>query len=291
MTPVLVGVDGSGPSIAAVRWAAAEAGRRRAPLRLVSTFVFPGGRHERDPSLGHDYQRVMSRVATTNLDDARGAALERSPDLEVTTEVLTGRPADVLVDQASQAQLTVVGHLGAGGLESLLLGSVGATVAAAAVGPVVVVRGHPRPPPPGPVVVGVDGVHSRSALELALAHASRLHVPLLVVHTWASGLLDPFELPEHRWAPIEADERRALDSAVAEVAVQHPEVEVRTRVAVDSAARLLLAESATAELVVVGAHTRRGVVGTRLGSLTRALLHRSRCPVAVVPDEDVAARP
>lgn len=290
MEPVLVGVDGSAPSMTAVRWAAAEAGRRRAPLRLVSTFVFPGGRHERDPSLGRDYQRVMSRVAKTYLDEARAAALESSPDLEVTTEVLTGRPADVLVNEAAQAQLTVVGHLGAGGLESLLLGSVGATVAAAAVGPVVVVRGHPRPPP-GPVVVGVDGVHSRSALELALAHASRLHVPLLAVHTWASGLLDPFQLPEHRWAPIEADERRALDSAVAAVAVQHPEVEVRTRVAVDSVARLLLAESATAELVVVGAHTRRGVVGTRLGSLTRALLHRSRCPVAVVPDQDAAARP
>ncbi|MEO6880536.1 MAG: universal stress protein [Mycobacteriaceae bacterium] len=286
MTPVLAGVDGSASSTAAVRWAAAEAHRRRASLRLVSAFVFPGGKHERDPALGLDYLRVMTRVVEDYLDDARAVALDTAPHLEVTTDVLTGRPADVLIDEATRAQLTVVGHLGAGGLEGLLLGSVGATLAGTAVGPVVVVRGHPGTEPRRPVVVGVDGAHSQAALEFALAHASRLQVPLRAVHTWAAGLLDPFQLPEARWAPIEADERRALDAAVAAAAVQHPEVEVHSHVAVDSAARQLIAESATAQLVVVGAHTRRGVVDTRLGSLTRALLHRAGCPVAVVPNQD-----
>lgn len=286
--PVLVGVDGSAASITAVRWSAAEARRRRAPLRLVSAFVFPGGRHERDPSLGRDYLRTMTQVARAYLEVARTAALDTAPGLEVTTEALTGHPSTVLVAEAGRAQLTVVGHVGATGLEGLLLGSVGATLAGAAVRPVVVVRGEPALVPRLPVVVGVNGARSRAALDFALAHAGRLRVPLVAVHSWATGGLDPFLLPEHRWAPIEADERSALDSAVAEVAVRYPEVEVRCHVAVDSAARLLIARSATAELVVVGAHTRRPPLDTRLGAVSRALLHRARCPVAVVPQPEEA---
>ena len=88
--PVVAGVDGSESSLQAVRWAAREASRRRAPLRLVAV-----GRvnvpHQYDhPRTGPDLRKVLLRQARAYLTEAAQAAVDAVPGQEPEQEVLDG---------------------------------------------------------------------------------------------------------------------------------------------------------------------------------------------------------
>ena len=65
--PVVAGVDGSESALAAVGWAAAEAARRRLPLRLLAAHTWPAGGLVGDPGLGVDPRAVL-RESTKVLD-------------------------------------------------------------------------------------------------------------------------------------------------------------------------------------------------------------------------------
>jgi nucleotide-binding universal stress UspA family protein len=141
--PVVVGVDGSESSTQAVRWAAREAGRRRAPLRVVEAVGHAGWPiQDADPRFGSVPHELRARVARAHLEAAERAAVEEVPGVAVERRVLDGFPAVRLVDESRAAQLVVVGSHGRGSLGSLLLGSVSQAVLHRADCPVVVVRGE-----------------------------------------------------------------------------------------------------------------------------------------------------
>jgi nucleotide-binding universal stress UspA family protein len=106
---IVVGVDQADRSSAALLWAAAEARRRdavlrivhaRQPLRTARMPFQPAASHRRAHRRRRD-ERTLDRVA---------AILERvAPDLVVTVEPVEGPPGPVLVDAASGADLLVVG--------------------------------------------------------------------------------------------------------------------------------------------------------------------------------------
>lgn len=138
--PVVVGVDGSPLSRAAVEFAADEAALRGAPLHAVHAYTHPrsGGPGQMQP-LVYDEARLRGeedKMLAASLD---GLA-ERRPQLPVTREVRHGRPVHVLTEASRQAQLVVVGGQGRGELSGLLLGSVGQGVLHHADCPVAVVR-------------------------------------------------------------------------------------------------------------------------------------------------------
>jgi nucleotide-binding universal stress UspA family protein len=66
--------------------------------------------------------------------------------------------------------------------------------------------------------------------------------------------------------------------------VRYPDVAVEQAVVRGGAARTLVAESARAQLLVVGARGHGGFVGLLLGSVSRAALLHAACPVAVIRD-------
>jgi nucleotide-binding universal stress UspA family protein len=277
--PVVVGVDGSESALEACRWAAREAGRREAGLRLVQAFGWPETRHV--VNVGRGQRSVLRGVAEEQLAAAAAAAAEAAAGVAVETALVDGYPVAVLVAESRAAQLVVVGDRGLGGFAGLLLGSVAVGLAAHSAAPVAVVRGDAAAE--GPVVVGVDGsVISEAALAAAYEAAAARGVPLVAVHTWWDLLIDPTFGPLLDWEGIEGEAHRVLAERLAGWAEKYPEVEVRRVVERDKPANALLEQAAGAQLVVVGSRGRGGLAGMLLGSVSHSLLHHSPCPVLVV---------
>jgi nucleotide-binding universal stress UspA family protein len=279
---VVVGIDGSESALRAVRWAAAEAARCGARLRVVTAFDWTQNHVVGEIQLGASYRDIMLKQARHNLADA--ATLAEGTGIEVEQQLVVGFPIAVLTAESERAQLVVIGDRGLGGVTGLLLGSVAAGLGAHATSPVVVVRGDgEEPDPAAPIVVGVDGSPlSEAALAYAYEAAAARGVHLVAVHTWRPIAGDLDVAPLLDWDAIETEEREVLAERLAGWSEKYPGVPVRRVVAKDRPAHALVEESRHAQLVVVGSRGRGSVAGLLLGSVSHAVLHRSHCPVAVV---------
>ncbi|TDC60526.1 universal stress protein [Micromonospora sp. KC207] len=129
---VVVGVDGSATSLLALGFAVERAAQRGVPLHVVRAWE-PSA----DRGVGGDDAVAAERAA---LDEPLAWWRETFPDVAVTVDVVTGRPAGALVEASRDAQLVVVGSRGWGGLRGMLLGSVGQQLIHHAHCPVAVVR-------------------------------------------------------------------------------------------------------------------------------------------------------
>ncbi|MFD5094181.1 universal stress protein [Amycolatopsis thailandensis] len=255
-TAVVVGVDASQSSRAAVRWAAGEAARRDSALKLLHI----------------DGRRWEGGAAQDNLA-AASVAREAEPAVATEHEVKPGGIIDELVAASRSASLLVLGTHGFGALRGAPIGAVATEVAGHARCPVVVVRGLTAPHR-GEVVVGVDpSGDSERALGFALESASARNAALIVVHAWHDSVLDAgAEL-----ASVEAAEERALADRVAAWREKYPGVVFRLVVVRDrNVARALIRAVPHAGLIVIGS------AGGGLGSTAQGLLGRARCPVALV---------
>ncbi len=136
---VVVGVDGSSASSGALRWAAEQAARTGAELRVLTVWEVPAGWGKADLVVS-DIRRDLEEIARETVEEAVDAvrALERS-GLEVRGEVLRGSPARCLIEASRSAGLLVVGNVGHSPVSGLLLGSVADTVVRHAACPVAVV--------------------------------------------------------------------------------------------------------------------------------------------------------
>jgi nucleotide-binding universal stress UspA family protein len=139
---IVVGVDGSEPSRAALRWAMAEADLRGAALEAVHCYAVPiygdvSGLGT--ASSGLDEEGIRAD-AQRQLDEILAEVSGRTNGKPVLRRVDPGPPSTVLTEAAAGADLVVVGARGLGSLRSLLLGSVSQHVAHHAACPVVIVR-------------------------------------------------------------------------------------------------------------------------------------------------------
>ena len=283
--PVVVGVDGSPESRAAVDFAAWEAERRRVPLRLVHGYQPPA---MYGPSVAIAYDAATPLAYARSMVKAEVERIRQEhPELTVATAGTISDPARALIEESGNASLVVVGSRGRSSFYSLLLGSVSARVAAHAKVPVVVIR--PTETDAHGVVVGVDGSPgSAAALEFALVEAAARGTDLTAVYAWTvppTGNLGP--VTRRHYDPIEAQDEadRLLAEAVAGWQEKYPEVElVRRAVHTVNPVRTLIEESGNAELLVVGARGRGTVASLLLGSVSDGVVHHARVPVAVVHD-------
>ena len=277
---IVVGIDGSPGALEAVRWAAAEAVRRRAHLRVVTAVEWLDRPTVGTPDPGHSVADKLFEAARRDLDDAAAAAKEVAPGVRVDRRTAVGFPVAVLAADSRHAGLLVVGASGRGRLASVLAGSTAVGVATHAVCPVVVVRGEHRDEA-APVVLGVDpGRSGDAAVAFAFEAAAARGVQLFAVHTWGFPPGDARTAP--MWDELADDAERELAEALAGWSEKYPDVPVRRIVSHSNAAHRLVELSQEAQLVVVGSRGHGELVGLVLGSVSNALVHRASCPVAVV---------
>jgi nucleotide-binding universal stress UspA family protein len=138
---VIVGVDGSPSSTAALAWAARYADAIGATLHAVLAWHYPsvaGG-----PPVGHTPEPVRSQVEQSRyeiLDKAIESACRELPAIQVDRKVVYGHPAQALIDESRNAHLLVVGSKGHGGFTGMMLGSVSTHCVHHASCPVTVVK-------------------------------------------------------------------------------------------------------------------------------------------------------
>lgn len=137
---VVVGVDGSEDSLAAVRFAAAEADRSGSELHVVHAWEQPAVYVSVD-YLAQGYDKQMIDTERVVLGESCAGLAEKYPDLVVHEDLVQGQPATAVLDAAADgARLVVVGSRGRHGITRMLLGSVSHTVVLHAPCPVAVVR-------------------------------------------------------------------------------------------------------------------------------------------------------
>jgi nucleotide-binding universal stress UspA family protein len=146
---IVVGVDGSAPSLAALRWAADEAKLRDARLVAVHAWAFIPPAPLAEPGLAPIPAADLPAQLEAQQDAAEAefaAAIEEAfperPPVEIERKLIENDPAEALESESKTADLVVVGSRGRSGIAAALLGSVSRHVVDHATCPVVVVKGE-----------------------------------------------------------------------------------------------------------------------------------------------------
>lgn len=285
---VVVGYDGSESSTRAAQWAAGEARVRGRGLTLVHAILPPvttGGLGVGlPPSL--DLIEQMERHAKEQTD-AFGATLT---GIDVRSVVSVGSPSAVMLEASEAADLVVVGSRGRGGFTGLLLGSVGAQVAAHSACPVAVIR-QLAPDGASTIVVGIDGSPAaEAALAFAFDEASRHGWSITAVHAWDVPAYDLLIVPNGPvpvpLTDVADDEVRLTAEVLAGFRDDYPDVDVQEHLVRSPAVQALLTASTDTAMIVVGTHGHGPAMGALLGSVSNGLLHKATVPVVVVPPID-----
>jgi nucleotide-binding universal stress UspA family protein len=283
---ILVAVDGSSESDAAVRWAAREAELHRLPITLVHVVVpvvtswpvrsLQAEFNEWQEDNGRQVLEHAQKMLRSNLGETK------PPDIR--TEILYHYAVPTLVKASKDARMLVVGSRGLGAVGRAVLGSTSSGVVHHARCPVAIVHADEAQSPDrtSPVLLGIDGSQaSEAATALAFDEASRRHVDLVALHAWSDvGVLPALGM---NWHQYEDEGHEVLGERLAGWQERYPDVVVRRRLVCDRAARWLIAESQQAQLVVVGNHGRGGFPGMLLGSVSSAVAQSANAPVIVVP--------
>jgi nucleotide-binding universal stress UspA family protein len=142
---IVVGVDGSEPSLAALRWAVRQAELTGAPLEIVSAWDWPVSYSGWGTPLPADYD--PAEEVRRQLDKSVSSVVKPAPAIEVRQTVVEGHAAAALEARSKTADLVVVGSHGHGQIAGMLLGSVSQHCVTHCHCPVVVVRGALRTEP------------------------------------------------------------------------------------------------------------------------------------------------
>lgn len=283
---IVVGIDGSPESTAAVRWAAREAVMRGEPITLMHVVqpVVVSWPVSTGELLVTEWQDENARTVVDQALVVTDAAMNQSEPQDVRTEVLHAHPVDALVDSSKDARMIVVGSHGRGALGRLLMGSVSRGVIENAHCPVAVIHadhGSSVIDPAAPILLGIDGSPaSEAATAWAFDEASRRGVALTALHAWSDvGVFPIFGMD---WRDYEGRGEEVLAERLAGWQERYPDVHVNRRLVCDTPAHWLIQEAQRAQLVVLGSHGRGGFGGVRLGSVSTAVPQTTTVPVVIV---------
>lgn len=314
-TELVVGVDGSPPSRAALRFAGEEA--RLRGYALVVVMATAGGALSDAVSAAaggtdHGMSSLMTELmapavdltlrhfsAPADLADKLigamiKAELGKDPGLVIRTEAHEGSASKVLIDRSAKAAGVVVGGRGAGGFPGLLIGSAANQVLHHASCTVIVV--HENEPSTrggkasdGPVIVGVDGSdESRIALRVAGKEARLRSTRLVVLGAYQARDRIELDIPNGPDStPDPGAKAGRLGTVIGKMVAEEPEIsglEIEQTVEPGQPAQVLLdnARDLGASILVVGTRGRGGFSSLLLGSVSEEVSRHADCPVVVV---------
>ncbi len=278
---IVVGLDGSPGAERALRWALALADRSDGSVRAVMAWDYPPLALPPHPIglLAVPPSGRMEQATAEALDRAL-APVEADTGLAIERVVRRGASADVLLAEAADADLVVVGSRGRGSVASVVLGSVSRRVAAAAPCAVAVVPAVLDHDPLGPVLVGVDG--SSGSLAALRWAGTNTDGPIRALHVFEYPFGPEYAVDGFEWDDPSDLGEQVLQRSVAQALGDRADV---TTTAVGGDPRqVLVEEGAGAAMIVVGARGAGGIAGLLLGSITTGVALRARTPVVVVPD-------
>jgi nucleotide-binding universal stress UspA family protein len=282
---LVVGVDGSDSSLRATDWAADEAVRHGYSLRLVYASLW---QQYDGMATAFSLTRPSGQVLAENILGAAAQRVQsRAPEVKVITEAIPKDTVATLLTESRNAAAVITGVRGRSELTGLLLGSVSLSVAARALSPVVVVRGDEA---------GIEGRHGRillgvgdadadsPAVRFAFQEAQVRDCMLDVVRAWVAPAIEGGEPGGGRDERSHDEQASALlEDSIDAAARAYPGVRVRRAAIEGPASKVLLARTAAADLLVVGARRRQSQFGMQIGRVGHRVLHHSLSPVAVVP--------
>ncbi|WP_432193139.1 universal stress protein [Streptomyces sp. bgisy027] len=283
---VTVGLDGSPESLAAARWAADEAQKRKLTLHLLHAW----------PLLAPEPTDVPSEVdqnywAKRLVHTAEAELRARHPGLSVVGDLVAEDAQSALLRAASESEMTVLGSRGLEPVESYFLGDVSLPVVARAERPVVLVRAETAQegaaPAPAARVVAAVKLHGSSddVLDFAFHSAAARGVPLLAVHGRSVPLHArvPWGVDHGVTEEMTKDAQKELSKALRPWREKYPQVEVSDSVHLAGPAKAVVRAAEGAALLVVGRRAHRHGLAPHLGPVAQAAIHHGSCPVAVVP--------
>ncbi|KAE8127201.1 MULTISPECIES: universal stress protein [Bifidobacterium] len=309
-TDIVVGVDGSPESFAALRWALHEAELSGQHINAVFGWTTSWGMGG-EPQTDADWNAMRDRITDTLrewVDKAcHGIDVEPS-DITLTPVRASGTAA--LLHIGAKAQQIVVGRRSLGRVMRWLSPSTSAALAEESHAPVTIVPnvdadaddvqsniasalGSAKSPlaqeaeasADGPFVVAVDGSPvSERALRFA-ARTAKLHrAPLHAVFCWQLKELSPIPGYENAVAPISAGQAYAEDliRRMVEATSVPDAVEIQTHAFHIPAAKGLIDISRYAGHLIMGSRGLNGLDARFLGSVSRQVVNLAQCPVTVV---------
>ncbi len=245
---IIVGVDGSGPSGAALSWACARARATGHPMLAIHV-------------VEHDDERSAGEDA---LDSAVHRVQSSAPDIAIQAQLMSGAAPWQLTGSARSDDLLVVGTHKTGYVSGRVLGTRSIAIATGAASSVAVIPD--RPPGQSGVLVGVATVAtSRTAIIEGAREAARTGHELTLLHA-----VGPSEIG-----------RAELAEAVALAIATSPGLVVRSRQSRRRPAEALLDASRSSTLLVLGATDPSNVHAHQLGSVLYEVLLNINSPVLI----------
>jgi nucleotide-binding universal stress UspA family protein len=305
---ILVPIDFSAPSEQAAIVAVELANRHLAEVTLLHVDPFPGVatvavepvyippdlfnglRADYDRRVGENMERVEALVSG-----------HRAPGVELRVERRTGGVADGILEVATEwdADLIVMGSSGVSGAARLLLGSVAEKISREAACPVVVTHARndeERPRHPfHRVLVGIDYSQFSAPVAALAASVTAPEADVELVHVWSPPYFSAMD------AHLENMETGEWVNAVAAASMREAArlndfrdalglEGVTAYVGTGNVATALLdrADEVCADLLVVGAHSRRALRERLLGATSDRVLRHARTAVLLMPERALA---
>jgi nucleotide-binding universal stress UspA family protein len=271
---IVVGVNGLGPSNAALKWATARASLGGEDLLIVHVVDDAAG------AMSASALNDESGTAQQMLDECTLRASEHRSDVRVRSTLLTGDVVIELAAASEAATMLVIGTNKTGFINGTVFGGRSLQIAAAATAPAVIVPEVQRQIRKG-ILVGVDdSAVGRAAIEFGAKEAERRRQPLTLLHGGER------HGASSEWTSDVTSERTRLQLDILAKALilarKYTTGEIRTRRVSRPAAEALLDASSSAEAVVVGCSRRTGQERNILGSVSHDLIINCRCPTVVI---------